>query len=111
MGRMKMCSQANTINLQDIKSRGLRASPPEEGAGGTRAARQAGEGGWMEMRAAQQPDDYPSRGVSSQGTGGGISGKVVCPPAGPILLSRFIQTESIRLMCAMIIAWRECHGF
>jgi len=69
MGRMKMCSLANTISLEYLESRGLRAGPPEGGAGGTKAARQAGEGGWMEMRAAQQPDDYPSRGVSSQGTG------------------------------------------
>jgi|GEM_PF-1835211 hypothetical protein len=40
--------------------RGMRANPPEGEAGGNQAVQLAGEWGWMEKRAVQQPYDYPS---------------------------------------------------
>jgi hypothetical protein len=41
-------------------TRGMRANPPEGGAGGNQVVQLAGEWGWMEKRAVQQPYDYPS---------------------------------------------------
>ena len=38
----------------------MRANPPEGEAGGNQAVQLAGEWGWMEKRAVQQPYDYPS---------------------------------------------------
>ena len=60
MDKIKMLSFATKICVKLPKSRGMRADPLEGGGRGIRAAKPAGDGGRMEMRAVQQPYGYPS---------------------------------------------------
>jgi len=60
MDSMKMYTFATKIRLKIPISRGMRADPLEGGGRGIRAVQPVRGRGWMEMRAVQQPYDYPS---------------------------------------------------
>jgi hypothetical protein len=68
MDSLKIHSFTIKICLKIPITRGMRANPPEGGAGGNQAVQLAGEWGWMEKRAVQQPYGYPSmRGIPLKG--------------------------------------------
>ena len=60
MDSMKMYSLATKIRMKLAISRGMRADPLEGGGSGDTTVRPKGDGGWMRVRAVQQPYDYPS---------------------------------------------------
>jgi hypothetical protein len=77
MDSPKMCSFVTKICMKLAISRGMRADPPEGGAGGIKAVRPEGDGGWM-RDAGGSPALWLSFlvGYPIMGKAGGITGEV-----------------------------------